>query len=111
MQRVTRYTLLAIVLGIFFSVLCPAPVINRHAMHVDELRTSLQSFGVPDYVVFCLMLAICAVIGIYFCLQLRRESKQLKAGDPEEAAKSAASYLVGGRKMKIFPITMSLISR
>lgn len=80
-------------------------------MHVDELRSNLQSFGLPDYVVFCLMLAICAVIGIYFCLQLRRESKQLKSGDPEEAARSAASYLVGGRKMKIFPITMSLISR
>ncbi|KAH8407384.1 hypothetical protein KR215_011850, partial [Drosophila sulfurigaster] len=79
-------------------------------MHVDELRTSLQSFGWPDYVVFCLMLAICAIIGIHFCLQLRRESKQLKHGDPEEAAKSAASYLVGGRKMKIFPITMSLIA-
>lgn len=79
-------------------------------MHVDELRTSLQSFGWPDYVVFCLMLAICAVIGIYFCLQLRRESKQLKSGDAEQAANSAASYLVGGRKMKIFPITMSLIA-
>lgn len=80
-------------------------------MHVDELRISLQSFGWPDYVVFCLMLAICAVIGIHFCLQLRRESRQLKATGSEEAASSAASYLVGGRKMKIFPITMSLISR
>lgn len=80
-------------------------------MHVDELRISLQSFGWPDYVVFCLMLAICAVIGIHFCLQLRRESRQLKATGAEEAASSAASYLVGGRKMKIFPITMSLISR
>ncbi|EDW07322.2 uncharacterized protein Dmoj_GI15680 [Drosophila mojavensis] len=79
-------------------------------MHVDELRISLQSFGWPDYVVFCLMLAICAVIGIHFCLQLRRESRQLKATGAEEAASSAASYLVGGRKMKIFPITMSLIS-
>ncbi|XP_041452150.1 LOW QUALITY PROTEIN: sodium-coupled monocarboxylate transporter 1 [Drosophila obscura] len=80
-------------------------------MHVEELRASLQSFGWPDYLVFCMMLAICAVIGIYFCLQLRRESrKQRLSGGAEEAASSAASYLVGGRQMKIFPITMSLIS-
>ncbi|XP_030381689.1 sodium-coupled monocarboxylate transporter 1 [Scaptodrosophila lebanonensis] len=81
-------------------------------MHVEELRASLQSFGWPDYLVFCLMLAICAAIGIHFCLQLRRESKARIScgGDATEAANSAASYLVGGRKMKIFPITMSLIS-
>ncbi|KAH8262107.1 hypothetical protein KR038_007281 [Drosophila bunnanda] len=80
-------------------------------MHVEELRASLQSFGWLDYLVFCLMLAICAVIGIYFCLQLRRESrKQKELHGAEEAASSAASYLVGGRQMKIFPITMSLIS-
>ncbi|XP_017116374.1 sodium-coupled monocarboxylate transporter 1 [Drosophila elegans] len=79
-------------------------------MHVEELRASLQSFGWQDYLVFCLMLAICAVIGIYFCLQLRRESRKQKTHGSEEAASSAASYLVGGRQMKIFPITMSLIS-
>ncbi|EDV47472.1 sodium-coupled monocarboxylate transporter 1 [Drosophila erecta] len=79
-------------------------------MHVEELRASLQSFGWLDYLVFCLMLAICAVIGIYFCLQLRGESRRKKAHGEEEAATSAASYLVGGRQMKIFPITMSLIS-
>ncbi|KAH8245241.1 hypothetical protein KR032_007107 [Drosophila birchii] len=80
-------------------------------MNVEELRASLQSFGWLDYLVFCLMLAICAVIGIYFCLQLRRESrKQKELHGTEEAANSAASYLVGGRQMKIFPITMSLIS-
>ncbi|KAH8266972.1 hypothetical protein KR026_012547 [Drosophila bipectinata] len=81
-------------------------------MHVEELRASLQSFGWPDYLVFCLMLAICAVIGIYFCLQLRRESRKQKAQGKgaEELASSAASYLVGGRQMKVFPITMSLIS-
>ncbi|XP_020800709.1 sodium-coupled monocarboxylate transporter 1 [Drosophila serrata] len=80
-------------------------------MHVEELRASLQSFGWLDYLVFCLMLAICAVIGIYFCLQLRRESrKQKELHGAEVAASSAASYLVGGRQMKVFPITMSLIS-
>ncbi|EDW78501.1 uncharacterized protein Dwil_GK16152 [Drosophila willistoni] len=82
-------------------------------MHVEELRASLQSFGWPDYLVFCLMLAICAVIGIYFCLQLRRETRTKRksvSSSAEEAADSAASYLVGGRQMKIFPITMSLIA-
>ncbi|XP_068159439.1 sodium-coupled monocarboxylate transporter 1 [Drosophila tropicalis] len=82
-------------------------------MHVEELRASLQSFGWPDYLVFCLMLAICAIIGIYFCLQLRRETRTKRksvSSSAEEAADSAASYLVGGRQMKIFPITMSLIA-
>lgn len=77
-------------------------------MNVDEVRTSLQYFGWADYLVFILMLISCAVIGIYFALQMRRNSQKnqdLTNKDTED------DYLVGGRKMKIFPIAMSLISR
>uniref|UniRef100_A0A1I8Q8H6 Sodium-coupled monocarboxylate transporter 1 n=1 Tax=Stomoxys calcitrans TaxID=35570 RepID=A0A1I8Q8H6_STOCA len=76
-------------------------------MNVDEMRKSLQSFGWVDYLVFILMLASCAAIGIYFALQMRRKAKlnqNLTNKDAED------DYLVGGRKMKIFPIAMSLIS-
>ncbi|XP_061386446.1 sodium-coupled monocarboxylate transporter 1 [Musca vetustissima] len=76
-------------------------------MNVDEVRESLQSFGWVDYMVFVLMLASCAAIGVYFALQMRRKAKlnqDLTNKDAED------DYLVGGRKMKIFPIAMSLIS-
>ena len=77
-------------------------------MNVDEVRTKLQQFGWVDYLVFVLMLASCALIGIYFALKMRKKAKlnqELSNKDAED------DYLVGGRKMTIFPITMSLISR
>ena len=77
-------------------------------MNVDEVRTKLQQFGWADYLVFVLMLASCALIGIYFALKMRKKAKlnqELSNKDAED------DYLVGGRKMTIFPITMSLISR
>ncbi|XP_067637381.1 sodium-coupled monocarboxylate transporter 1-like [Eurosta solidaginis] len=76
-------------------------------MNVDEVRVSLQRFGWPDYVVFVLMLTSCAVIGIYFALQMRREARARKSVTTEDAEDA---YLVGGRNMKIFPIAMSLIA-
>lgn len=77
-------------------------------MNVDEVRERLQRFGWPDYIVFIIMLASCACIGVYFAQQMRREAKARKNGSNKD---TEDSYLVGGRKMKIFPITMSLISR
>ncbi|KAL9871741.1 sodium-coupled monocarboxylate transporter 1 [Glossina fuscipes] len=74
-------------------------------MNVDEVRKTLQRFGWADYLVFTLMLASCAVIGIHFALKMRRKSK--KTSNIKDAEDD---YLVGGRKMKLFPITMSLIS-
>ncbi|XP_068084313.1 sodium-coupled monocarboxylate transporter 1-like [Anabrus simplex] len=66
------------------------------ATSVEELGSMLQRFGVVDYIVFTLMLLICAVIGIYYGFI----SKQVTADD----------YLMGGRKMTIFPVSMSLIA-
>ncbi|XP_067005054.2 sodium-coupled monocarboxylate transporter 1 isoform X1 [Anabrus simplex] len=63
---------------------------------VEELGSMLQRFAVADYIVFTLMLLICAVIGVYYGFF----NKQVTSDD----------YLVGGRKMKIFPVSMSLIA-
>lgn len=69
---------------------------------VDDVKISLQKFGMPDYVVFVLMLISCSLIGIYFGF-IQKKSK--KSSDEE------SDYLVGGRQMQVVPITMSLIAR
>lgn len=69
---------------------------------VEDVKISLQRFGWPDYLVFLVMLLSCVMIGIYFGF-IQKKSK--KSSD------QAADYLVGGRKMAVFPVTMSLIAR
>lgn len=64
---------------------------------VEEMGRVLQHFSAPDYLVFVLMLIVCAAIGIYF-------------GFVQKAV-SAEDYLVGGRKMTVIPISLSLIAR
>jgi sodium-coupled monocarboxylate transporter 8/12 len=71
--------------------------------NVDDVRVALQKFGWPDYAVFLCMLSVCLLIGVYFGFV---EKKSKGARDDE-----AADYLVGGRKMKTFPVAMSLIAR
>lgn len=73
------------------------------ASDVDELKISLQKFGVADYSVFVLMLLSCSLIGIYFGFF---EKKSKEAREDEES-----DYLVGGRHMQVVPISMSLIAR
>lgn len=70
--------------------------------HVDDVMVSLQRFGWPDYVVFLLMLLSCLMIGIYFGFIEKK---------PKKTSDQADDYLVGGRKMGVFPVTMSLIAR
>lgn len=69
---------------------------------VDDVKIALQKFGWPDYLVFVIMLISCSLIGIYFGF-IQKKSKKSSDG--------AADYLVGGRNMQVFPITMSLIAR
>lgn len=69
---------------------------------VDDVKISLQKFGLPDYVVFVLMLISCSLIGIYFGF-IQKKSKK--------SAGEECDYLVGGRQMQVVPITMSLIAR
>lgn len=69
---------------------------------LDDVKVSMQKFGMPDYLVFVVMLVVCALIGVYFGFI---EKKSTKKGADE------SDYLVGGRQMKVIPITMSLIAR
>lgn len=70
-------------------------------LNVDEVKVQLQKFGWPDYSMFVLMLATCALIGVYFGF-IEKKSKQVA---------DESDYLVGGRNMKTFPVAMSLIAR
>ncbi|RZB62225.1 sodium-coupled monocarboxylate transporter 1-like, partial [Asbolus verrucosus] len=63
---------------------------------VAEIGAAMQRFGWSDYVMFAIMLLVCVAIGLYFGFY--------------RSSTSAQEYLVGSRKMNIFPITMSLIA-
>ncbi|KAJ9598086.1 hypothetical protein L9F63_026809, partial [Diploptera punctata] len=64
---------------------------------LDDIGMSLRRFGVADYVVFVLMLVICALIGVYY-------------GFFAGKSQTAADYLMGGRNMQTFPVALSLIA-
>lgn len=72
----------------------------KNLLGVDDVKISLQKFGWQDYLMFVLMLAICAMVGVYFGFIKKKPKK----------ADDATDYLVGGRQMKVFPIAMSLIA-
>ncbi|XP_058447628.1 sodium-coupled monocarboxylate transporter 1-like [Malaya genurostris] len=69
-------------------------------LSVDEVKVSLQKFGLYDYVVFVLMLLSCLLIGIYFGFIKKKSQKGAVEAD----------YLVGGRKMSVIPVSLSLIA-
>lgn len=78
-------------------------------MNVSDLSTSLQHFGVMDYCVFVLMLIICAGIGFYFGFIEKKKKNQRNV--EHRRGSEALDYLVGGRKMKVFPVSLSLVAR
>lgn len=59
---------------------------------------ALQRFAWPDYLVFVAMLVLCAIIGVYF--------GYFAPGEHDED-----EYLMGGRKMQVLPISLSLVAR
>ncbi|KOC64219.1 Sodium-coupled monocarboxylate transporter 1 [Habropoda laboriosa] len=63
---------------------------------VQEVGEMMRSFGVWDYTVFTFMLASCGSVGIYFGF-IKKSS-------------GVDEYLVGGRNMKTFPVSLSLIA-
>lgn len=63
---------------------------------VQEVSKSMQNFGTPDYTVFTVMLVACGAVGVYFGFI------EKSSGEDE--------YLVGGRNMKTFPVSLSLIA-
>ncbi|KRG01432.1 sodium-coupled monocarboxylate transporter 1 isoform X3 [Drosophila mojavensis] len=89
---------------------------------VSDLSSALQHFGIVDYLVFIAMLVVCAVIGFYFGFiekKKKLEKGQLPtdekdgagtAGIEERRGSEALDYLVGGRKMKVLPVSLSLVA-
>ncbi|CAH0405503.1 unnamed protein product [Chilo suppressalis] len=63
---------------------------------VNDMVLHMQRFSWVDYVVFMLMLAISAVVGVYWGFM----KKQTTQND----------YLLGGRNMKVVPVSMSLVA-
>ena len=75
--------------------------------NVNSLTESLKYFGTADYAVFIAMLACSTLVGLYFGYkdhQTKRKNKRLGRET------NADSYLVGGRKMKVIPIALSLVA-
>lgn len=56
-------------------------------------------FDVYDYIVFGAMLMVSALIGVYFAFFAKIKQN------------TTSEYLMGGKTMGIFPISMSLIAR
>ncbi|KAG5314760.1 SC5A8 protein, partial [Acromyrmex insinuator] len=63
---------------------------------VQEIIKSMQNFDMTDYTIFAAMLVVCGTVGIYFGF-IKKSS-----GEDE--------YLVGGRNMSTFPISLSLLA-
>uniref|UniRef100_A0A1B0BRG4 Sodium-coupled monocarboxylate transporter 1 n=1 Tax=Glossina palpalis gambiensis TaxID=67801 RepID=A0A1B0BRG4_9MUSC len=76
---------------------------------VADLSTSLQHFGWMDYFIFVLMLVVCAIVGIYFGF-IEKKQKGSKRSLEHRRGSEALDYLVGGRKMKVVPVSLSLVA-
>lgn len=64
---------------------------------VSDMQYQMQKFSWIDYVVFVFMLAISACVGVYWGF-FKKQSTQ-------------NDYLLGGRNMKVIPVSMSLVAR
>lgn len=63
-----------------------------------DLSSTLLMFNVVEYAVFGTMLGLSALIGIYY-------------GWYKGNQNTVTEYMLGGKTMSIFPISMSLIAR
>ncbi|XP_073839639.1 sodium-coupled monocarboxylate transporter 1-like isoform X3 [Musca autumnalis] len=86
------------------------PNLDPTKQSVADLSSSLQHFGIVDYCVFVLMLIICAAIGFYFGFIEKKQKKKGQKGTEQRRGSEALDYLVGGRKMKVFPVSLSLVA-
>ncbi|XP_026319587.1 sodium-coupled monocarboxylate transporter 1-like [Hyposmocoma kahamanoa] len=64
--------------------------------NVNEIVHEMQRFSWVDYVVFVFMLAVSAVVGVYWGF-MKKQTTQ-------------SDYLLGGRNMKVVPVAMSLVA-
>lgn len=61
--------------------------------------TEKNYFQIIDYIVFAIMLILSALIGVYFAFFAKIRQN------------TTSQYLMGGKTMGIFPVSMSLIAR
>ncbi|XP_028032685.1 sodium-coupled monocarboxylate transporter 1-like [Bombyx mandarina] len=69
---------------------------NEISGNVDDIVNQMRRFTWVDYVVFVFMLAISAVVGVYWGF-MKKQTTQ-------------TDYLLGGRNMKVVPVSMSLVA-
>lgn len=69
-------------------------VLNATVATLADTQFTFQS---TDYIVFAFMLSISAAIGVYF-------------GFFDKSADTTDEYLMGGKRMKTFPIAISLVA-
>lgn len=70
---------------------------NELESDVTDMIYQMQKFSWVDYVVFVFMLAISAFVGVYWGF-IKKQTTQ-------------NDYLLGGRNMKVVPVSMSLVAR
>lgn len=80
-------------------------------IHVDDVNKSLQLFGWLDYLVFLLMVTSCALIGVYYGFIEKKFKKAKAYNESNESEEVAQEYLMGGRKMALIPVSLSLVAR
>lgn len=76
-------------------------------------------FNVLDYCVFGAMLLLSAMSGVYFgCYRKKKTPSTINISPTDSTKKSSDfgsismnEYLLGSRKLKAFPIAMSLVAR
>lgn len=87
---------------------------NRYQSELDNFK-----FHLIDYLVFGAMLVFSASVGVYFAYFSKSKKRQLDddaLDDDEEkvkntlGSKSMLEYLLGSRKLKSFPVAMSLVA-
>jgi solute carrier family 5 (sodium-coupled monocarboxylate transporter), member 8/12 len=72
-------------------------------------REVLFQFTWADYAVFGTMLAVSSIIGLFFGFKDYRKSRNQPVNEATSDA-NMLNYLVGGRKMAIFPVGCSLVA-
>lgn len=80
------------------STSSPFEDITRNSEKLFTVNRNAQFFTPLDYGLFGMMLLLSAVIGVYFGFFAKRKQN------------TTQEYLLGGKKMKFFPIAASLIA-
>lgn len=77
-------------------------------INLDDVNKSFKRFATVDYLVFIIMLIIYLLIGIYFSCKDQKKTKKSRL--PAQRGSYEMNYLMGGKNMRKFPVTMSLVA-